>query len=157
MPAAARAKARASVKRGFWGGVLAKRDRHPSCDGRQARWALSARESQGANLKQSRSPPRSSRYHCRSIRRCIRWIEWEQAAGRRGLTVWLTSSYRPFGGRAASVSSCFDARPRIARLSGDGANVPYAQRPNRQRTARRLRESLSRSVRPIPVRGACDY
>lgn len=154
MPAAARAKARASVKRGFWEDVLAKRDRRQSRDGRQARWALSAHESQETNRKQSRSPPHSSQYHCRSIHRCIRWIEWEQAAGRHGLTVWLTSSYRPFGGRAASVSSCFDEQPRIARPSGDGAN---AQRPNRQRTAQRLRESLSRSVRPVRVRGACDY
>lgn len=156
MPAAARAKARASVKRGFWGVVLAKRDRRPSCDGRQARLALSARESQGASGKQSRSSPRSSRYRCRSIHRCIRRIAWERI-GRRGPTTRPTGSHRPFGGPAASVSSRFDARPRIARPSDYGVNVPYAQRPNRQRTARRLRGSLSRSVMPVRVRGACGY
>jgi len=153
LPAAARARARTSVRRGFWEAVLMARGLCPSNTRKRAGRFLFAFGSQKSNPSKMQAQHHHSnqcRFH--SIRQYIHWIQETQEFShpqvrRQRARSFLSVSAAPSWLRCRNAA--VELPRRSAKPSKDRENVPNVPTPSRQRTAQRSRRSLPRSVPPV--------
>jgi hypothetical protein len=148
LPAAARARARTGVRRGFWEAVSMVRGLFPSDTRKRARRFLFGFGSQEGNSSRMRAQHRSKQGRFRNIRRYIRRILGKQAIPHPQVCSQTTRSF-PSVSAAPARLRCHRAAVELRRRSvkplNDYENVPNARTPSRQRTARRSGKSLPKS------------